>query len=75
MDVYSVASSGTSPTQSNVIAPTPAVRPSADFHPSVWGDHFLAYSPYDPTVQIYTYTYYLLIHMHVPMSQVYACIY
>ena len=31
--------------------PKPEHRPVAEFHPSIWGDQFIAYTPEDEVIQ------------------------
>ena len=47
MAAYGQASFGTSST----VVPTTITRRSANYHPSIWGDHFLAYASSDLAVK------------------------
>nr|AGS16741.1 sesquiterpene synthase [Panax ginseng] len=47
MDVNILASSGSFSAKNNAVVPSTIVRRTANFHPSVWGDHFLAYTSSD----------------------------
>ena len=56
------------PTQTNG---TKTVRPTADFHPSIWGDYFLKYAS-EPLVYISKYS---VMNKRINLQAIYPYIY